>query len=316
VIIKFWGVRGSLPTPLTPREIEKKIREVLLAATADDVKDDQSVDRFIEKLPFDKRSTYGGNTPCVQIIPSDNKRFIVDAGSGIRELGIHFLDTPMGQGKGEVHLFLSHTHWDHIQGFPFFAPAFIPGNQLSVYNDKDQYRTFSDQQNARYFPVPLEYMRSKMVFRRIQPGQIFHVGETEICTLEMYHPGTSLAYRFTDKDCTFVYASDSEFNMRPRSEVREFEEFVSGADGMVFDSQFTFSESHEKVTWGHSSATIGVDVAVAAGVKRLLLFHHAPSYSDEKLTQLWKLAIKYKNLVAPRSDLEIITTYDGLEIDI
>ncbi len=314
MIIKFWGVRGSLPTPQMPNEIEKRIRAVLNQATPEDVKDEESVGRFMARLPFHMHSIYGGNTPCVQITPSDGKTLIVDAGSGIRELGISLLNTAAGIGQGEIHLFLSHTHWDHIQGFPFFAPAYIPGNKLTIYNDKDQRKTFSTQQDARYFPVPLEYMRSKMSFKRIQESRTFYVGETAICTREMYHPGVSLAFRLVDKNNTFVYASDSEFNMRPRSEVEEFEEFVQGADGLVFDSQFTFADSQKRITWGHSSATIGVDIAVAAGVKRLFLFHHEPSYSDEKISQLRDRAIQYKELIAPGNNLEIITTYDGLEV--
>lgn len=316
MIIKFWGVRGSLPTPQLPVEIERRIRDVLHITTPDDVRDEEAINRFVDGLPHHLRSTYGGNTPCVQVTPSDGKLLVIDAGSGIRELGISLLNTPVGQGQGEIHLFLSHTHWDHIQGFPFFAPAYIPGNRLTIYNDKDQRKTLADQQDARFFPVPLEYMRSKMSFQRVMEGETFFVGATEVCALEMFHPGISLAFRFRDNGKTFVYASDSEFNMRPRVEVEEFEAFVAGADGLVFDSQFTFAESQEKRTWGHSSATMGVDIAVAAGVKRLFLFHHEPSYSDKKLTQLCDLAKKYLKLIAPTSDLEIIATYDGLEIEI
>ncbi len=314
--VKFWGVRGSLPTPQLPNDIEKRIRDVLLEAKPEDVHDEEAVNRFMTNLPFYKKSTYGGNTPCVQVTPSDGKTFIIDAGSGIRELGISLLSTPIGRGQGEIHLFLSHTHWDHVQGFPFFPPAYIPGNKLTIYNDKDQHKTFADQQDARFFPVPLEYMRSKMTFKRIRELEPFQVGDTTVCALEMFHPGISLAYRFQNNGVTFVYASDSEFNMRPRAEVAEFEDFVRGADGLVFDSQFSFTESQEKATWGHSSATMGVDIAIAAGVKRLLLFHHEPSYNDEKIAQLGEKAIRYKKAIAPEMDLEVITTYDGLELDL
>ncbi len=314
--VKFWGVRGSLPAPQLPRDIEQKIKTVLMAATPQDIENEETVDAFLASLPFFMRSTYGGNSPCVQVTPADGKLMIVDAGSGIRELGLDLLGTPAGRGQGDVHLFLSHTHWDHIQGFPFFPPAYIPGNKLTVYNDKDLRKTFSDQQDARYFPVPLEYMRSKMTFEKIRVGETFQVGETEVCTLEMFHPGMSLAFRFVDKDTTFIYASDSEFNMRPRSEIEEFIEFVRDADGLVFDSHFTFTDSQEKITWGHSSAEIGIDIAVAANVKRLFLFHHEPSYNDEKLSKLGARATRYKELIAAESNLQIITTYDGLELDL
>lgn len=314
--VKFWGVRGSLPAPQLPYNIEQKIKAVLMAATPNDVVDEGSIDAFLAQLPFFMRSTYGGNTPCLQLTPSDGTLLVIDAGSGIRELGLELLGSPAGRGQGDIHLFLSHTHWDHIQGFPFFPPAYIPGNRVTVYNDKDLRKTFSDQQDARYFPVPLEYMRSKMAFQKISVGETFSVGNTRVCTLEMFHPGMSLAYRFIDGDKIFVYASDSEFNMRPRSEIEEFIEFVRDADGLVFDSHFTFTDSQEKITWGHSSAEMGIDIAVAAGVKRLFLFHHEPSYDDEKLSKLGERATRYKDLIAKDKDLEIITTYDGLELEL
>ncbi|MGB5920670.1 MAG: MBL fold metallo-hydrolase, partial [Syntrophobacteria bacterium] len=154
--VKFWGVRGSLPAPIPPTEIENKIVQALGGASGVDLDDIEAIENYVRALPFYQRTTTGGNTSCVEVC-GDNTKIILDAGSGIRQLGIELMQGPCGKGKGTVHLLISHTHWDHIMGFPFFTPAYAAGNQVLIYGRHPRIKErFQDQHHPDHFPVSLE----------------------------------------------------------------------------------------------------------------------------------------------------------------
>src|SRR5262245_27071404 len=209
--IKIWGARGSIPSPLKPLDIEEKICKAIGQMPKElDPTDPAAVQAFVAHLPPLVRGTVGGNTACIEIQAS-GETFIIDAGSGLRELGLHLRQGPCGQGQGVLHLFFGHAHWDHIQGFPFFVPAFIPGNQIFIYSIHDLEAVLTDQQEAINFPVPLSYMKATIQFKHLEVGQPLTIGNVRINTIENSHPGRAYSYRFEDTHSVFVYASDSEY---------------------------------------------------------------------------------------------------------
>lgn len=218
--IKIWGSRGSIPTPLKPEIITHKICQAIHGMPNIDTNNLKEVQAYVDGLHPLCRGTAGGNTACVEIRTSQDI-FIIDAGSGIRELGLALLAGPCGRGQGRLHIFFSHPHWDHIQGFPFFVPAFIPGKHLTFYGIHDVEKILVDQQCSLNFPVPLPYMQAKMDFVTLHLGQPWSIGSLKVNTLKNYHPGDAYSFRFEDQQSIFVYASDSEYKHLDEASVRK-----------------------------------------------------------------------------------------------
>jgi glyoxylase-like metal-dependent hydrolase (beta-lactamase superfamily II) len=169
--IKIWGVRGSLPSPIKSEAIEEKIFQAITHLPPElDPKDKDAVRAYIRHLPPLQRGPAGGNTTCIEI-KSGGETIIVDAGSGLRELGHQLMRGPCGRGQGHLHFIFTHTHWDHVQGFPFFNPAFVPGNRLTFYSLHDVQSALADQQAYRYFPLSLAEMKADMEFIQLELGR-------------------------------------------------------------------------------------------------------------------------------------------------
>lgn len=314
--IKIWGARGSIPTPLAPSSVRDKIINALLGAEGVDLNDPVMVQTYVDALPPTQRGTVGGNTACVSITTPEHI-IAVDAGSGLRLLGNELMKGPAGEGKATIHLFLSHTHWDHIQGLPFFLPAFVHGNCLNIYYIHDTVpTTLREQMRSTTFPITLDHMQASLEFIPLKPDKGISLGDLQISTVELPHPGRAFAFRFDFRGVTFVYASDAEYKRLDEANLQPYLNFFAGADALIFDAQFTLRESFLKEDWGHSSALIGADMAIRAGVKRLLLFHHDPTNSDPELE---RILIKTKDYLAEReleSRPEVMLAYEGLEIDL
>ncbi len=313
--VKLWGVRGSLPSPLTSQEVRHKIYQSILGAKDIDIESPKAVREYVNSLPPLLGGTAGGNTTCIQVEAND-ELFIIDSGSGIRDLGRQLLTGPCGRGEGKIHLLFSHTHWDHIQGFPFFQPAFIKGNRIFIYSVHDLKKVLHQQQEFETFPIPLSYMQAKFEFIPLDPTQTIFISGVKISLLKNVHPGDAYSFRFEDEHSVFVYASDAEYKLLDAGTLKPYVEFFQGADALVFDSQYTLQEAWQKVDWGHSSSLIGTDLARRAGVKRLLLFHHDPTYSDDDLAQIQEDTIEYQVQDKTLSKCEVMIAYEGLELDL
>jgi phosphoribosyl 1,2-cyclic phosphodiesterase len=267
----------------------------------------------------------GGNTACVSVEIGETF-MILDAGSGLRSLGQEMMRGPWGVGRGRASLFLSHTHWDHIQGFPFFAPAFGKGNVLHVYGGHPDLRQrLAQQQRPEFFPVPLEAMAGTLRFHRLLPGQAAEIGRARVRLLALPHPGISYAYRIETAGTALVYATDGEYTHRFEDDdaeaphlygldVEDYVTFFRGADVLVFDAMFALHDSIAKADWGHSTALVGVDLAVRAGVRNLVLFHHDHLASDD---DIWGVGTEARRAVAvdPRKpSLQVQVAYEGLDM--
>jgi phosphoribosyl 1,2-cyclic phosphodiesterase len=319
--VYFWGTRGSLPASTTNKMIEAKIFKSVQASRAYTLETDEEIKTFIRnKLPFAVREGYGGNTSCVQL-GSSEEYVLCDAGTGLRDFGNYYMKAKM-TGQKELpdvfHIFMSHLHWDHIQGFPFFTPAFIPGNQIHIYGcHADLEQIFINQQNAPCFPVPLQAMRAAIRFHVLQPGTSYDIAGINVTGIKQNHPGNSYGYSFIKDGKKLVYSTDAEHKESAKDDNYEFINFFQNADLLIFDAQYSFLDAVDtKENWGHSSNLLGVELAVRAGVQRLCLFHNEHTFDDEALDQFLNDTRKYLQILDSSSRLEIYLAYDGLEIDI
>lgn len=311
--IKIWGARGSLPTPLTPAALEDKLRQVVRGAQGVDLSSEAAIERYLERLPPTLRYTMGGNTACVEV-RAGAQLLIMDAGTGLRGLGYALLKDQFGQGQGAADILISHTHWDHIQGLPFFVPAFIRGNRLTFHSPHPHLEAaFVGQQAETYFPVPLSYMSASLQFSHLPAGVWSMLGEVRVYPNRMSHPGECYGYRLEHNGQSLVYATDSEYkNMRPE-DTQAYADFFQGAEVLIFDAQYTLSESLDKVDWGHSSPLMGAEFAHRAGVRRLVLFHHEPLADDQALYTGLKQAEAY--LSKRGSACQVMLAREGLELE-
>ncbi len=301
--VKFWGVRGSIPCP-GPKTVR-----------------------------------YGGNTPCIELRFDDIGRLIIiDAGSGIRELGNFMLGNDLPRGPIKTDIFLSHTHWDHIMGFPFFTPIYIPGTRLTVYGpvsyEKDTLeKVVGGQLTYRYFPVRETELGAEIDYVRLQEDT-FDLGDgIKMTTKYLNHPILSLGYRFEYQGKVFCTAYDTEpfrnifctdpadpsydENMAREGELIAGEQnaalaaFYAHADLLVHDCQYTEAEyMKDKAGWGHSYFEQVCPAVSAAGVKKLALFHHDPLRTDDMLDELAELHCRPGRY----GDTEIFMAREGMEV--
>ena len=286
VTLRFWGTRGSVPAP-----------------GADTVR-------------------YGGNTPCVEVRTGDGALLIFDAGTGIRELG-RALVARSGDEPIAGDIFLSHPHWDHIQGIPFFAPIFGAGNRFTIWSTADLAshveRAVREQMSPTVFPVPFEELDSTVTFRVLEDA---HVGAGyALRTMPVRHPGGALGYRLTAGTApgrALVYISDNELGSAagydtPVGWRESLVEFARGASMLVHDAMYTPEEYDRHRGWGHSSWSDVVQLAMEAEVERLLLFHHSPERSDEELD---RLVTECRTLAARRgAPLAIAAAAEGMVVE-
>ena len=315
--VKFWGTRGSIPTPLSAEVIQQKIRYALEGAAGLDLEDPTALERYVDRLPLNIRGTIGGNTTCVEIRDGD-QLLIIDAGSGLRLLGGELMVQGFAAGDKRADFLISHSHWDHIQGFPFFGPAFIRNNHFAFHSPfPDLADRLSHQQDEVFFPVPVTYMSATLEFKQIAPDTWHQIGRFRVLPMRLSHPGPTYAYRVETDDASLVFASDGEYKRLARADTERFVQFFKDADLLIFDAQYSLSESLDKYDWGHSSAVMGAELAHRACVKRLALFHHDPTSSDEKVLLAQEEAEAYLQS-ARRNDCKcrVLVAYEGLSLSL
>jgi phosphoribosyl 1,2-cyclic phosphodiesterase len=250
VRLRFWGVRGSTPTPQ------------------------------VENL------TFGGNTSCVEIRTAGNECIIFDAGSGIRNLGQCLMKEAAGEPIG-VKLFLTHFHWDHIQGIPFFAPIYGPQNSIAFYTGvegRTLQETLEGQMAKPYFPVDFAQVAAAREFHSIERGGAVEADGLRIIPFPLNHPQHASGYRIEADGIAIVYATDYEHGDAQLD--RTLRDYSAGADVLICDAQYTPAEYEKHRGWGHSTWLNAVQVARDAAVGQLFLFHHDPAHDDQQMMRI------------------------------
>jgi ribonuclease BN (tRNA processing enzyme) len=271
---------------------------------------------FIASLDFDVSGTFGGHTSCVQLITEGPEHVILDLGSGVRALGQHML-AHYGPGQPQTyHVFLSHLHWDHIMGLPFFTPAYIPGNRIVVHSGHPRARAaLRRQQDEPSFPVDFDYMGADFEFVVHTPGVAQTVAGMTVDVMKQRHSGDSYGWRFVDPTSRVVYSTDSEHHVDDLIERQAFVDFFCGADAVIFDAMYSLAEAVSvKADWGHSSNIAGVEMCLEAQAKRLFLYHHEPVQSDSQIVQILQESRRYEEIMREGPPLEVHAAWDGLEV--
>jgi phosphoribosyl 1,2-cyclic phosphodiesterase len=319
MLVRFWGTRGSLPVAITADAVRRKIVGALLAADGRRFEDRAAVENYLDsELGFAAHSTYGGASPCVELEAGNGSYFICDMGSGLRAFGLNSM-WRNAQGHDKVYnFFLSHLHWDHIMGFPFFAPAFDPGAKIrihAVHTDAEQ--ALRRQQEEISFPVQFDWLRADIEFVTLAPGEPYEIDGVKVEAKLQAHSHASYGYRFTDGGQSVVYSTDSEHKLENMAIEAAFIDFFQGADLVICDTMYSLADSVSmKEDWGHSSNVVAVDLCHEAKAKKLALFHHEPTYDDEDIQRMYEETIRYEELTRQDSSLEVICSYDGLEIQV
>jgi len=282
--VTFWGTRGSIPTPG--------------AQTA----------------------RYGGNTPCVAVEGPGGQLVILDAGTGIRALGLELVERQNGAVKAEI--LLSHAHWDHIQGLPHFKPFFAPGNAVRIWGSRQGTTSLEailrQQMAPAVFPVPLDALSASLTVQQVEPGE-FSVGAFRVRAMKLRHPGTTLGYRLTPTagGSSMAYVTDNELGPgghydMPASWRQDFVTFLADTDLLIHDAMYTPEELAQHRGWGHSTFAEAVALAAEAGVKRLVLFHHEPEHADTAMDGL--LTAARREAKAKGKPAEVWAAQEGMKL--
>ncbi|NUO79104.1 MBL fold metallo-hydrolase [candidate division KSB1 bacterium] len=322
--IRFWGVQGSTPIPLSSAQLQDKIRDVLRRAHGRSLQTERELEAFIAELPFSLTHTTGGNTTCFEILSQHGTRVIVDLGTGARRLGWELMRGLAGEGKATLPIFLTHCHWDHIMGLPFFMPLFVVGNKLQIYGGHPYLREALERQmHPHSFPIRLDEVEAEISYQQLREDDVVTIDDLRIQCKPLHHPGGSFAYRITEADKSIVIATDAEYKELDAESLRPFVEFYQNAEVLVFDAQYTLMDLFQKIDWGHSSSIIGVEICLMANVAKLVLTHHDPTYNDEMRTEILdkteafkQEAMRQEHVRYLREDLEVVMGYEGLEIEI
>lgn len=287
-----------------------------------DLTDTEALQNFAAELSSDLAgSAIGGNTTCVTI-ELDNELIIFDAGSGIRELGEVLMNRnsefarryKFYKGEGHAYMFFTHTHWDHIQGFPFFKPIHVPGNSFDIYHVHDHVPdTLARQMEQQFFPLPFDQINASFEFHNLEEGSQVMINNASITNIELKHPGRAYAYRVVADNAIAILATDGEYKSLDYASTAKYCNFYANADVLIFDSMFSVRESFVKEDWGHSSALIGADIAREANVKRLLLFHHDPVATDAEIVQIMEETREYLGHNQDNVP-EVMIAREGLEL--
>lgn len=324
--VHFWGTRGSVPSCFSAQCYREKLFKVLEQAQGHNLAGSDAINRFIERLPFALKGTYGTCTPCVEIEVDPQTYLLCDAGSGLWAFGQKQKAQKVTQPI-TYHIFLSHLHWDHVQGFPMFAVGCKPQDHIIIHAHHDNTESFfKTQMSLPGFPVSLDALPCSLTFDIKKPDETFEeIAGFKISSLLQQHVGNSYAFRFEKEGKVVVYATDAEHHEgRLNSNNCPFIRFFKNADLLIFDAMATAAP---KVTsyWGHSTHRAAVMLAAWAQVKRIALFHQNPALSDAALDQLLQDARAYneeffdKNkskLKSKCASENIIMAYDSLELDV
>jgi len=317
MIVRFWGTRGSLPVAQKADVVRDKVISALMASNGLAFEtDDEAASWLDENLDFSIAGTYGGATSCVEIDAGDE--FIVcDMGSGLREFGLNAMARCASAHARTYHFFLSHVHWDHIMGFPFFVPGFDPGAKIIIHaGHADAEEALRRQQEEISFPVPFDWLKADISFRTLLPGETYRIGSVDLSLIEQQHSHSSYGYRFQDADGKVaVYSTDSEHKVNRMEGEADVVAFFRDADLVICDTMYSLADTVAmKEDWGHSSNITAIDLCHEAAARRLALFHHEPTYSDRDIERMHRESIRYEELTRFSEPLEVICSYDGLEL--
>lgn len=315
MIIKLYGVRGSCPTPIIQPEYEFKVKAILGKAYEEWKKNPKhfQIDDFVSSLPPNLKTNLGGNTTCAYVYSNAGERIILDCGTGVRVLGNDLVAEGIQPGM-TLNILMTHTHWDHIQGWPFFKPAYFPTVNINFYSCiSNLQERFERQQNLENFPITLHQMMSKKSFNTLTLKETIQIGSLKITPFALKHPGSCTGYKIEEGKSVFLFCTDVEFTkVDYEASLKELSQILKGADLMMIDAQYSDDEAQKKAGWGHTSMKMAVEFAKAIGVKSLGLTHHEPDHPDQKIYNMLPEEVNLQK----EKNIEILLATEGMTFKI
>jgi phosphoribosyl 1,2-cyclic phosphodiesterase len=317
-LVRFWGTRGSLPVSLTAAGVRAKLVAALRGASGRVFATDREIEAYVDGLAFEVGATFGGHSSCVEIVTGGPDYVLCDLGSGVRPFGQAALARHGPAAPQTYHVFVSHVHWDHIMGLPFFTPAYIPGNRVRFYGGHPGLEAaLRRQQEPPSFPVDFSYLRADIEFVHLEPGVRYDVAGMSVTAKLQHHAGDSYGFRFEAQGKSVVYTTDSEHKLAEPQEAQGFAEFFRNADLVIFDAMYSLAEATSvKADWGHSSNVVGVELCQMAGARHLCLFHHEPANDDDTLGRVLAETRRLEEITRTGQPLRVTAAYDGMEIEL
>lgn len=319
--VKFWGVRGSLPSSPTPDQWYHHIEHLMMGFFKAGFDQPDQIRDYLKSMSVPAVGSFGTATTSVEVT-SRESRIIIDGGSGIKRLGDHMVDK--GEGRGPFHIFLTHFHWDHLIGLPFFIPHFFPGTKIHYYAVQPELeQVIRSKFKKPYFPVPFDSLRSDIHFHQLAPRKSVVIDDMKVTPYLLDHPDPCWGFRVESGGLAYAHCVDTECTRQTREEIGADLPLYENADLMYFDAQYTLPALAEKENWGHSAAQIGIDIAFREKVKYVLFAHHDPGASTKQIYELidqtreyyqWK--IRNKRQVEDLHNLKWKFAYEGLEVDL
>jgi phosphoribosyl 1,2-cyclic phosphodiesterase len=310
--ITFYGVRGSCPTPITAKEYKEKVMLILeYASKQTKKKQKQTIDELYNNLPNTLQRNIGGNTTCVDFLSKEGNHFIFDMGTGIRELGNALAPIAFGGGM-HLNVFMTHTHWDHIQGWPFFKPAYSPKVSIDFYSCiSNLQERLERQQWDENFPITLPMMPSQKRFHLLEERKQIQIQDFLITPFPLKHPGSCTGYRVSNGNKAVLFCTDVELRSDELESINRWKDTVGTSDVLIIDAQYSSEEADKKIGWGHTSVKMAVMAAESLGVKKVILTHFEPDHTDE-------LAMKiiHDEINGYKHNVEIIVAHEGYKLTV
>jgi len=290
---KFWGVRGSLPSSPSPTELFQQTEEVLQSFFAAGHSNATDISKYLSAFSVPQVGGYGTATTCVELSHKDSQ-IIIDGGSGIRNLSEQIMNEK--KERKTFHIFMTHFHWDHVIGLPFFTPHFIPGYTIHYYGVQEDLEIMVKGLFKKpSFPVPFESLQAKIHFHLLSPRQAIKVDDFIITPYLLDHPDPCWGYKVQAGTKAYAHCVDTEANRVSREDLDLDAPLYQDVDLMYFDAQYTFPELAEKANWGHSAAEVGLEIAFREKIKKVLFAHHDPGARIKQVQELKRQTLEYYN---------------------
>lgn len=284
--LKFWGVRGSLPSSPMPDQIYSDFERLMGQFFKSGFKSAADIGNFLKQQSVPRIGGFGTATTCVEIT-SDKAQIVIDGGSGIRNLSEQMVRGAAGKGQAEIHIFLTHFHWDHLIGLPFFAPHFIKGNKIHYYAVQDKLDEMIKAVFKKpWFPVPFEALGATIQFHQIAPRRPLMIGDISVTPYQLDHPDPCWGFRVENGGKSYAHCVDTEGTRITREDLGPDLKLYEKADLMYFDAQYTLPELAEKANWGHSAAQLGLEIAQRESIKHVLFAHHDPGATTDQVFEI------------------------------
>lgn len=318
--VKYWGVRGSLPSSASPEQRVKEIASLMQSFFKAGYKDASQISEFLNKRPLPTVGGYGTHTTCAEV-NSAKTQLIIDAGSGLKNLGDSMMRGPAGKGQAEIHIFLTHFHWDHIIGLPFFVPNFIKGNVINFYAVQPELEKIVKTKFSKpLFPVSFEMLSSTIKFHKLEPRKPRQINDMTITPYMLDHPDPCWGLKVESGGKAYAHCVDTEGTRVSREDLGPDLPLYQGIDLMYFDAQYTLPELAEKANWGHSAAQLGLDIAFREKIKKVIFAHHDPGASTQNIQELYDQTREYydwkKNKVDSGTSVQWRYAHEGLVVDL